>query len=516
MKKYLNIIRKEVCLTLLISTLISLVMSTMTILPGYLLDNCKNGISFVRKMVLLYAVLFMIYLFLSYFSNRVSDYRRIKFERSLRKDFFAKSISASWEKFSELKTGEYISILSNDMNELIQNYLSPLMAVFTNLFTIIIYGVSMVLFVDPLIAFIIIGISILMTFVPDLTAKKLSVLYGCYLSKLGKYTSAVGSFYSSKVFLDSKEINAITSEHNRQIDQVLTANMKYRKRNSLAMVLNGGSVEAISCIAFALIAIQLYSGRITAGMASSAFLYATKFMDPLYEFNVNIGRVKSTKEMKKRVLSILYRGSGTAALAFDSVYSLAIRDVTKKYGDIKICFQDYFFGRNKKYLVIGKNGTGKSTLLAILAGVLKPDSGGLFINGKEVSETLLDVISYLPQDSMIFPTDYWNNVTVYGAYSDLHLKKYEKMFPEEMIQAIKKNPDLETLSGGEKQIVCILRVLCSDKEFIIMDEPFSAMNQACIEKFVNSISSVKRTMIITAHNLNEYFDSFDEIIELRK
>ena len=81
---------------------------------------------------------------------------------------------------------------------------------------------------------------------------------------------------------------------------------------------------------------------------------------------------------------------------------------------------------------------------------------------------------------MIFPTDYWNNVTVYGAYSDQHLKKYEQMFPEEMIQAIKKNPDLETLSGGEKQIVCILRVLCSEKKFIIMDEPFSAMNQACM------------------------------------
>ncbi len=110
---------------------------------------------------------------------------------------------------------------------------------------------------------------------------------------------------------------------------------------------------------------------------------------------------------------------------------------------------------------------------------------------------------------MIFPTDYWNNVTVYGAYSDQNLKKYEKMFPEEMIQAIKKNPDLETLSGGEKQIVCILRVLCSNKEFIIMDEPFSAMNQVCIEKFIKSISSIKKTMIITAHNLNEYFDSFD-------
>jgi ABC-type multidrug transport system fused ATPase/permease subunit len=95
------------------------------------------------------------YLLLSYLSNRISDYRRIKFERKLREDFFAKSISAPWEQFSKYKTGEYISMLSNDMNELVQNYLSPLMAVFTNLVTIVVYGASMVLFVDPLIAVVI-------------------------------------------------------------------------------------------------------------------------------------------------------------------------------------------------------------------------------------------------------------------------------------------------------------------------------------------------------------------------
>jgi ABC-type multidrug transport system fused ATPase/permease subunit len=404
-------------------------------------------------------------------------------------------------------------MLSNDMNELIQNYLSPLMAVFTNLFTIIIYGVSMVMFVDPLIAVIIIGISILMTFVPELTSRKLSVLYNAYLARLGKYTTQVNSYYLAKVFLDKREIKAISDEHYRQVDQMLDANMKYRKNNSLAMVLNGGSVEAISCIAFAITAIQLFQGRIIVGMASAAFLYATKFMNPLYEFNVNIGRVKSTKEMQEKFLAILEANTVNKETS-DTIDSLAIRDVTKEFDSKSIVYQNYLFSGNKKYLVIGKNGAGKSTMLAILTGILKPDHGHLYKDGREVSDNLLDAISYLPQQSIIFPTSYLSNVTVYGAYPDEHLKEYEEMFPEDIIQSIKKNPDMETLSGGEKQVVCILRVLCSGKKFIIMDEPFSGMSPACIDRFMEYLPALPYTMIVTVHNLNEYKDSFDEIIDL--
>lgn len=513
MKKYLSIIKKEMFLTLLIGALLSLTTSLLTLLPGYLIDHYQNGVSFIVRLVLIYIGLFLLYLIFSYFSNRVSDYRRIKFEKKLREDFFAKSISVPWEQFTKYKTGEYISMLSNDMNELIQNYLSPLMAVFTNLFTIIIYGVSMIIFVDPLIAVIIIGISILMTFVPELTSRKLSVLYNTYLARLGRYTAQINSYYLSKVFLDKREIRAISDEHNRQVDQMLDDNMKYRKNNSLAIVLNGGSVEAISCVAFAITAIQLFQGRITVGMASAAYLYATKFMDPLYEFNVNIGRVKSTKEMQKKFMTIL-NAEAVNKEASDTIDELSIEDVTKKFDNKNIVYQNYLFSGNKKYLVIGRNGSGKSTMLAILTGILKPDHGHLYKDGREVSDNLLDAVSYLPQQSIIFPTSYLNNVTVYGAYSHEHLEDYEKMFPEDIIQSIKKNPDMETLSGGEKQVVCILRVLCSGKKFIIMDEPFSGMSPACINRFMEYLPTLPYTMIITAHNLNDYKDSFDEIIKL--
>ena len=63
------------------------------------------------------------------------------------------------------------------------------------------------------------------------------------------------------------------------------------------MVLNGGSVEALSLIVFAMVAFLLSKGMITLGMGTIAFTYSTKFMDPMYELNTNIGTVISVSDI---------------------------------------------------------------------------------------------------------------------------------------------------------------------------------------------------------------------------
>lgn len=73
----------------------------------------------------------------------------------------------------------------------------------------------------------------------------------------------------------------------------------------MAMVLNGGSVEAIGLIAFAVVAILLNNHAITLGMAANAFTYSTKFIDPMYEMNVCIGMVNSVREIKKKIIAII-------------------------------------------------------------------------------------------------------------------------------------------------------------------------------------------------------------------
>lgn len=64
---------------------------------------------------------------------------------------------------------------------------------------------------------------------------------------------------------------------------------------------------------------------------------------------------------------------------------------------------------------------------------------------------------------MIFNASYLENVTVYGAYDESNLSKYESYFPASVISHIKNSTNPQNMSGGEKQVVALLRALCSEK-----------------------------------------------------
>ena len=117
---------------------------------------------------------------------------------------------------------------------------------------------------------------------------------------------------------------------------------------------------------------------------------------------------------------------------------------------------------------------------------------------------------------MIFDASYEDNISIYGTYSLENLDTYEKYFPEDIINHIKQNSDLKNLSGGEKQVIAMLRVLCSEKPILLLDEPFAAMNQVTIDCFMRHMGEMDRTVLIIAHNIDDYTDTFDENIWIKR
>ena len=513
MKKYIKNIRGYVVLSILFSIFEAIITSITLLFPGWLIDNHAKGLSYVTKLTILYVGCFAIYLVIAYCSNRISDFRRVKFEKSIKKDFFDSIISRNYLNYHEYDTAEYISMQANDITEMCQNYLSPLLSIYRSVILIVAFGISLVVFVNYYIALVIFFFSVIVVFIPKITSEKLSGTNKVYLDAVGKYTAKVSKLLEAHDILDSRGKSKVKQIHNEEIDNVLKLNMKFRKINSLAMVINGGSVEFVSVITFIIVAILLINGKITVGMATIAFTYSTRFMEPIYELNVCIGKVNSVKKIQNKLMNIINYKTSCNDTEPLNIKKITTSELKKKYQQKELLFPYTTFLFPKKYLITGENGVGKSVFLRLIMQFEKADLGEITYDD-EIPVNIAEDMFYIPQNPIIFKASYKDNLTIFNAYDDSNISLYESYFPNEVISNIKRNGELKNLSGGEKQVIGLIRALCSEKRIIIMDEPFSAMNQVMIDCFMKHMSEINRMIIIVAHNVDEYTELFDKKIHI--
>jgi len=194
---------------------------------------------------------------------------------------------------------------------------------------------------------------------------------------------------------------------------------------------------------------------------------------------------------------------------------LHIDSITKSYND-KVILSDVFLSCEKGEIMglIGRNGTGKSTLLKIVFGTEKAESKFVRIGEKlirNVSEGR-NLINYLPQDNFL-P----NNVKI-STLIKLFLSKenWDALLNNEHIIPLlhKQNQDL---SGGEKRIVEILLIIHSDSEYILLDEPFNGVSPIVIDYIKEYIKKMKsdKGYIITDHDYKNVINLADSILYLQ-
>lgn len=177
--------------------------------------------------------------------------------------------------------------------------------------------------------------------------------------------------------------------------------------------------------------------------------------------------------------------------------------------------------------IFGRSGTGKTTLINLIMGLLKPSSGLIFINGKKIENTeanLQNKISYIPQDFYLFDTTIRNNITFFENEEEFDKEKFNDSLIKaniyEHIKSLSSKENSEVgdnatkLSGGQKQRIAIARSLYFDREIIIIDEGTSSLDIENEKHIISSLNSLKnKTKIIISHSL-EYKDLFDNVINL--
>lgn len=173
----------------------------------------------------------------------------------------------------------------------------------------------------------------------------------------------------------------------------------------------------------------------------------------------------------------------------------------------------------------GKSGAGKTTILRILAGLLKPEKGEIIVQGNTWLNTSKKInlkpqkrkVGYVFQDYSLFP-----NMTVKQNLEFALTKNQDKKIISELIEIVElgnlRNRKPETLSGGQKQRVALARALVQKPTILMLDEPLSALDSEIRYKLQQHILQVhnefKLTTILISHDISEILRMSDYLFEL--
>ncbi len=207
-------------------------------------------------------------------------------------------------------------------------------------------------------------------------------------------------------------------------------------------------------------------------------------------------------------------------------FYLEVRHISKRF-KFKKALEDVSFSVEKgEYLVVlGPVGSGRTTLLKIIAGLLNPDNGEIVIDGKVVNGVPPEErgIGFMPPGYALFPhMNVWDNVA-YGLWvrnfpKDIIEKKVrEALEMVGLLHRAKSFPD--ELSGGQRQRIALARTLASGAKILLLDEPFSALDAILAMEVRSELKELSKklglTVIHTTHNREEALAVADRVVVLR-
>ena len=163
--------------------------------------------------------------------------------------------------------------------------------------------------------------------------------------------------------------------------------------------------------------------------------------------------------------------------------------------------------------IIGPNGGGKSTLLKLMMGILKPHSGDVLLFGKHPDENGT-IIGYVPQETghnLDFPITALDVVLMGVLHKRNRIRRFDDALREKARHALEKvrmdhasGRRIAELSGGERQRVLIARALCSDPDILMLDEPTASIDFNGQREIFDLLEELNKTMtiVVVSHDMS--------------
>ena len=204
---------------------------------------------------------------------------------------------------------------------------------------------------------------------------------------------------------------------------------------------------------------------------------------------------------------------------------IKLENISKKYNNKYVLKEFSTSFKNGIYGILGENGAGKTTLINIFVGILKGDSGEIFIDGKnarEFGKDFLSKIGYLPQYPFFYKDFKVIDFLKYmGAIKDISKDTVNNRI-DELLEVVNlsnsKYKKIGELSGGMRQRVGIVQAMLNNPQILILDEPTAGLDPQERIRFRNLITkfSENRTILLATHIVSDIEFIANKVLILKK
>ena len=311
------------------------------------------------------------------------------------------------------------------------------------------------------------------------------------------------------------------------------ANMDHTKAAVLLRILVTLFVESVICIILGYGGYLVYHGRFNAGQLVEFIGYFTAIVWPIMAVSELIDMTSRGKASLNRISELLDAkrdvvDAPDAKPMTDIRGGIEFKNLTFRYPDGEFdCLEDVSFTiePGESVGLVGKTGSGKTTLVDLLLRTYNVPDGTIFIDGTDINKILIHDVraacAYVPQDNFLFSDTIANNIA-FGLNQGDGTPVQKAAFladVDENIRGFAKGYETilgergVTVSGGQKQRIAIARAMMKDSPILILDDSVSAVDTKTEETILNNLRTTRagKTTILIAHRIST-IEKMDKIL----
>lgn len=506
-------------ITLILIVSYSVVDLLKSILMSYIFDD--HLLDSISSLIVIVLVFLGVYLIVSTLQQYVVEVLKNKIRYSLNQNLYQSYASRNIESFQKKDSSEILNEFNNEVNVVIDNYVSSKLNMFSLTISLILGSLYIANLSVEILMFLLFCafITILINSIFKNSLKKNQMNYLdsmkqwlCSIKNLCRCFNDIKILNLEKVFCDGLDLE------NKNIEQSTLKNNGFIK---ILTSINSFISQAMFFLTLLFGIVLIHYNRLTVGQLLGIAQASNMVIMPIVNYANLRNMIQSSKPVLQKLLDNSMCYEENEPIVFDEqIHDIKIKHLSYSYGVRQIMdLNNLVIDQGKKYLVIGKSGDGKSTFLDILTKQKKAD--GIYVNNKDLKDvqfsTYADKFSYVNQDNDLLPFSFEQNITLGRKMSKYSLKDLVTIFNlESIFDKERDNLDFEhlNLSGGEKQRICLARAIYRNKKWLFLDEAFSAIdktNSDRIHQFI--LSDPYLTVLSIEHKVTkETVSLYDKVL----